>query len=103
MRCCIRDGGIFGVSFLISFSNGSFANHFPIGAVMEKGLTFRASIANIQKYWKNLLELLDKGSIDPTFLISHHMSLDRADDAYKVFDRKEHKALKIMLKPEHKV
>jgi len=80
-----------------------YANHFPIGAVMEKGITFRSGIANIQKYWKQLLELLEKGSIDPTFLISHHMSLDRADDAYRIFDRKEHKALKIMLKPEHKV
>lgn len=70
---------------------------------MEKGITFRASITNTQKYWKNLLELLDKGKIDPTFLISHHMSLDRADDAYTLFDKKEHNALKIMLKPEHKV
>lgn len=75
------------------------ANGFPIGAVMEKGLTISAGQTPVQKYWKKLLEHLEKGDIDPTFIITHTFPLEKAVDAYKMFDQKDDKVVKIILKP----
>jgi threonine dehydrogenase-like Zn-dependent dehydrogenase len=74
----------------------STANNFPIGALMEKGLTFRGSQVFVQKYWKELLGYIEQGKVDPTFVISHYMPLEKGDEAYKLFDKKE--TMKIILK-----
>jgi len=79
----------------------SLSNGFPIGAAMEKGLTMRGSQVYVQKYWKELLGHIESGKVDPTFVISHHMPLEKADEAYEMFDKKE--ALKIILKPSSTV
>jgi len=75
----------------------SYANHYPVGAQMMKGVTVRGSQVFVQKYWKQLLDIIDKGGVDPTFVITHTMPLDKATEAYKMFD--SHDALKIILKP----
>lgn len=75
------------------------ANHFPIGALMEKGLTIRSSQVPVQKYWKDLLQKIEKGEIDPTFLVSHVMPLEKAPEAYDMFDKKESDVMKVILKP----
>jgi len=77
-----------------------YANHFPIGALMEKGVTTRGSQVYVQKYWKNLLEIIESGKVDPTFLVTHQMDLNSAVDAYKIFDEKRDNVLKIVLKPK---
>ena len=74
-----------------------YANHFPIGALMEKGLTVRGSQVHVQRYWHDLLGRIDRGEFDPTFVISHRMPLDRAAEAYRLFDEKADNALKIVL------
>jgi len=91
----VKKGGI--VSIIGDYVG--FANHFPIGALMEKGLTVRGSQAPVHKYWKELLQLIEDGKVDPTFLISHRMDLNEASEAYKMFDEKQDEALKIVLKP----
>jgi len=91
----VKKGGV--VSIIGDYIG--FANHFPIGALMEKGLTMRGSQAPVHKYWKQLLELIESGKVDPTFLISHRMDLNEAAEAYRIFDEKEDEALKIVLKP----
>jgi len=75
------------------------ANHIPIGAFVQKGLTMRGGQGHVQKYWKEILEYIEKGVIDPRFIISHHLPLEDAAKAYKIFDRKEENCLKVMLKP----
>ncbi|HET6614243.1 MAG TPA: zinc-dependent alcohol dehydrogenase [Dehalococcoidia bacterium] len=73
-----------------------FANQFPVGALMEKGLTVRGGQVNVQRYWHNLLDLIRAGDIDPTFVITHRWPLERAPEAYRVFDKKEDGAVKFL-------
>ncbi len=89
----VRKGGtVYAVGDFIGF-----ANQFPIGAIMEKGLTLKGSQVPVQRYREPLLERIQQGEIDPTFLISHHMPLNRAAEAYRVFDQKDDGVVKIVL------
>jgi threonine dehydrogenase-like Zn-dependent dehydrogenase len=74
-------------------------NHFPIGAVMEKGLTLRSGQCHVQKYWKSLAALLARKEVDPSPIVSHKLPLSEAPRAYKLFDTKEDEAIKILLVP----
>jgi len=76
-----------------------FGNQFPIGALMEKGLTMRGSQVYVQKYWKTLMQYIQEGKFDPSFVISHTMPLNRASEAYHMFAHQESNAMKILLKP----
>jgi len=75
------------------------ANHFPVGVVMKKGLVITGSQVYVQKYWKMLLEKIEKKEIDTSFLVSKTLPLEQVADAYKQFDEKN-QVLKILLKPE---
>ncbi|KAJ1568783.1 hypothetical protein HK405_013875 [Cladochytrium tenue] len=67
------------------------ANGFPIGAVMEKGVTLRGTgQAPVQRYWRELLEKVRTGEFDPSFIVSHRFDLDEMALLYAAFDRKEH-------------
>ncbi len=44
-----------------------------------------------------VLDLMQAGKVDPTPLVTHHMKLDDASEAYEVYDRRE--ALKIVMEP----
>jgi threonine dehydrogenase-like Zn-dependent dehydrogenase len=76
-----------------------FANQFPIGALMEKGITTRSGQVQVQRLRRPVLERIQRGQIDPSFLITHHMPLDQAPEAYRMFDHKEPGVIKIALKP----
>lgn len=75
------------------------ANGFPIGAFMEKSLTMKGGQVPVQRYWKQLLEYIQKGEVDPTFVITNKMKLDEAPIAYRMFDEKEEGVIKILLSP----
>jgi threonine dehydrogenase-like Zn-dependent dehydrogenase len=92
---CVRKGGKIGVVGDY-FAN---ANQFPIGAFMEKGLSMSGGQSFTQKYWKQILEYLEKGQVDPTFLITHKLSLEDAVQAYKIFDEKKDNMIKVFLRP----
>jgi len=77
----------------------AYANHFPIGAFMEKGLSSAAGQTPCQKYWKNLLSIIEKGEFDPTFIITHVLPFEKAAEAYAMFDEKKDNVIKVMLKP----
>jgi len=68
-----------------------------MGIVWIKALTLKTGHANVIKHVDPVLERLASGALDPTPLVTHHMSLDDAADAYAVYDRRE--ALKIVLTP----
>jgi threonine dehydrogenase-like Zn-dependent dehydrogenase len=74
-------------------------NHFPIGMLFMKGITFRAGVVCVQKYWKMLLNLIIEGKIDLTRIITHTMPLSQAPEAYRMFDVEKNSTLKIILKP----
>lgn len=74
-----------------------YGNHFPIGALMEKGITVRSGQVHVQRYWKAVLEHMLSGKYDPSFIITHDLPLEKAAEAYRVFDRKEDGVVKVVL------
>jgi 2-desacetyl-2-hydroxyethyl bacteriochlorophyllide A dehydrogenase len=68
-----------------------------MGVVWIKALTLTSGHANVIKHLDRVLELIEAGELDPAPLVTHHMKLDEAPDAYRVYDNKE--ALKIVLTP----
>ena len=57
---------------------GGLADKFPIGALMEKGLTIKTGQTHVQRYSDRLLQMILDGEIDTTFLISHRLPLEEA-------------------------
>ena len=78
---------------------GVYAERIEVhmGIVWIKALTLKSGHANVIKHVDPVLERLASGELDPTPLVTHHMSLDQAPEAYEVYDRRE--ALKIVLTP----
>jgi threonine dehydrogenase-like Zn-dependent dehydrogenase len=79
---------------------GGFADKFPVGAFMEKGLTMKTGQTHVHRYLKPLLELIEQGKIDTTFLISHHAPLEQAAEMYKHWHDDQNEFTKIVLKTE---
>lgn len=68
-----------------------FIDTFPFGVAFGKGLTFKMGQTHVHAYAQKLLKFIEDGKIDPTFLISHRLSLDEAPKAYEIFrDKKDH-------------
>ena len=91
----VRKGGRVGVVGVYS----GYCNHLNIGAFMEKGLYMAAGQCPVQKYWKQLLEMVEEGVLKPEMVITHHMPLEEAAKAYKMFNEKEDGCMKVVLKP----
>jgi threonine dehydrogenase-like Zn-dependent dehydrogenase len=78
---------------------GGFMDKFPIGAVMNRGLTIKTGQCHVHRYLKPLLEHIEQGDIDPSFIVTHRMSLDDASDGYETFKHKQDECVKVVLKP----
>jgi threonine dehydrogenase-like Zn-dependent dehydrogenase len=78
---------------------GGLIDKFPIGAAFAKGLTFRMGQTHVPKYMQPLLERIQRGEIDPSFLITHRASIDDAPEAYKTFRYHEDDCIKVVLNP----
>jgi threonine dehydrogenase-like Zn-dependent dehydrogenase len=78
---------------------GAFLDKFPFGAAFAKGLTFKMGQTHVHKYLKQLLELVELDQIDPSFVITHRLSLDDAPEAYKTFKQHNDGCIKVVLKP----
>jgi threonine dehydrogenase-like Zn-dependent dehydrogenase len=78
---------------------GGLLDKIPIGAAFAKGLTLRMGQTHVHRYMRPLMALVEKGAIDPTFVVTHIVSLDDAPDAYELFKRKDDGCVKIVLKP----
>lgn len=76
-----------------------FLDKIPFGALFNKGLTLKAGQTHVQKYTQPLLDLIDSGKIDPSFVITHELPLSSAPEAYETFKQKEDGCIKVVLKP----
>lgn len=66
-----------------------FTNHFNIGALMEQGITLvGCGQAPVQKYWKELLEMVESGEVDPTIMLTHRIPIDDIDKGYKMQEKR---------------
>lgn len=78
---------------------GGFADKFPLGALMQKGLQIRTGQTHVQKYSRELLQRIMEGQIDTTFLISHRLSLEEAAEGYRNFHENQNEWTKVVLTP----
>jgi threonine dehydrogenase-like Zn-dependent dehydrogenase len=78
---------------------GGFTDKFPLGALMEKGLSIKSGQTHVQKYMPKLLEMILEGKLDTTFLISHKLNLEDAPRGYKMFKEQQNEVTKVVLKP----
>lgn len=94
INCC-RKGGTVSVPGVY----GGLADKFPIGAVFNKGLTLKSGQTHVQRYMQPLLQRVQKGEIDPSFVITHRLPLSEAPEAYGIFANKQDGCIKVVLKP----
>jgi len=78
---------------------GGFIDSVNMGAAFNKGLTFKMGQTHVQNYLEPLLEEIDNGRIDPSFVITHQLPLDQAPEAYRMFRDKQDGCIKVVLKP----
>ncbi|ORB74654.1 zinc-dependent alcohol dehydrogenase [Mycobacterium scrofulaceum] len=78
---------------------GGLMDKFPIGAVMNRSLTIKTGQCHVHRYMRPLLERIRKGDIDPTIIVSHHLTLDQAAHGYEIFKNKEDRCTKVILNP----
>jgi threonine dehydrogenase-like Zn-dependent dehydrogenase len=95
MMYVCRKGGTLSIMGVYS----GMVDKIPMGAAMNKALTMRMGQMFGQKYGRLGLERLERGEIDPSFLVTHTMSLDEAPKAYRMFKEKTDRCLRVLLKP----
>jgi threonine dehydrogenase-like Zn-dependent dehydrogenase len=71
----------------------------PFGSVMNRAITIKTGQTHVQRYMQPLLDRIQKGEIDPSFIITHTMKLDDAPEGYKIFRDKQDECIKVVLKP----
>jgi threonine dehydrogenase-like Zn-dependent dehydrogenase len=92
---CCRKGGTVSVPGVYI----GMLDKVPFGALMNKGLTLKSGQTHVQRYMPLLLEKIQSGAIDPSFVITHTVALDAAPAMYKTFRDKEDGCIKVVLKP----
>ena len=93
MAC--RNGGVVSVIGVY----GGFVDKFPLGAIMNRGLTIRAGQCHVHRYMRPLLERIERGEIDPASVITHRLPLDEVAKGYDMFLNKEDDCEKVVLTP----
>ena len=91
---CCRNGGTVSVIGVY----GGFVDKFPIGSLMQRSITIKSGQAHVQRYMAPLLQLIENGDIDPSFVVTHTMSLEDAPKAYDMFKNKKDGCIKVVLK-----
>jgi threonine dehydrogenase-like Zn-dependent dehydrogenase len=92
---CCRKGGTVSIPGVY----GGFSDKFPLGALMNKGLTIKTGQTHVHKYVSKLLDLIRAGRIDPSFVVTHRLPLSQASEAYAMFREKRDGCIKVVLDP----
>jgi threonine dehydrogenase-like Zn-dependent dehydrogenase len=92
---CVRKGGTLSIPGVYIGA----ADKIPVGTLMNKGITIRTGQTHVQRYLEPLLKKVVDGEIDPSFVITHTVPIDRAPEMYKTFRDKEDGCIKVVLKP----
>lgn len=90
-----RPGGIISIPGVY----GGLIDKIPFGAAMNKGLTFRMGQTHVNRWTDDLLKRIQEGQIDPSFVITHSVSLEQGPEMYKTFRDKHDGCIKVVLKP----
>ena len=92
---CCRKGG----SISVPGAYVGVPDKIPFGAFMNKGLTMKGGQTHMQRYMKPLLKLIEDGKIDPSFVITHKIPLEKAPEMYKTFRDKKDGCIKVVIQP----
>ena len=93
MAC--RKGGVVSVVGVY----GGFIDKMPMGAIVNKGLQLKSGQTHVHRYMQPLLEHIERGDIDPSYIISHRVALNDAPHAYQIFRDKADECRKVVMKP----
>jgi threonine dehydrogenase-like Zn-dependent dehydrogenase len=94
LHCC-RKGGTVSIPGVYA----GFIDKVPFGTAFGKGLTLRMGQTHVQKYLRLLLEKIERGEIDPSFVITHRTSLSDAPEMYRTFRDKSDECIKVVMRP----
>lgn len=94
IMCCRKAGTISIPGVYVGF-----LDKIPMGAAMNKGLTFRMGQTHTHRYMEPLLKVIEEGKIDPSFVITHRIGLADGPGAYRTFRDKEDGCIKVVMKP----
>jgi threonine dehydrogenase-like Zn-dependent dehydrogenase len=78
---------------------GGFLDKIPMGSAINRGLTFRMAQTPVQHYLPILMDRIEKGEIDPSFVITHRATLEEGPELYKTFRDKQDGCIKVVMKP----
>jgi threonine dehydrogenase-like Zn-dependent dehydrogenase len=90
-----RNGGIVSVIGVYA----GFVDKFPLGTVMNRGLTIRSGQCHVHRYMRPLLERIERGEIDASSVITHRLPLADVARGYEIFVNKEDNCEKVVLTP----
>jgi threonine dehydrogenase-like Zn-dependent dehydrogenase len=91
----VRKGGTLSIPGVY----GGVIDKVPFGAAFGKGITMKMGQTHMHRYMKPLLERIEKGQIDPSFIISHRITLDDAPGMYEIWRDKKDNVTKIVIDP----
>jgi threonine dehydrogenase-like Zn-dependent dehydrogenase len=91
----VRSGGHVSVAGVY----GGLVDKVPFGAVVNKALTIKSGQTHVQRYMQPLLQRIEKGEIDTSYIVTHTLPLDRAPEGYATFLAKAENCVKVVLKP----
>jgi threonine dehydrogenase-like Zn-dependent dehydrogenase len=92
---CVRKGGTFSVPGVYI----GFADKIPLGTLMNKGITIRTGQTHVPRYSQKLLAMIVEGKIDPGFVVTHRVPLEKGPEMYKTFRDKQDGCIKVVLQP----
>jgi threonine dehydrogenase-like Zn-dependent dehydrogenase len=92
---CCRKGGTLSIPGVYI----GFLDKIPFGAAMNKGLTMKMGQTHVQRYTTPLLRKIEDGTIDPSFVVTHRVSLEAGPEMYKTFRDKQDGCIKVVLTP----
>ena len=92
---CCRKGGTVSIPGVYI----GMVDKMPMGAAMNKGLTLKMGQTHVPHYHHKLLERIEAGEIDPSFVVTHRRPFEDGPELYKTFRDKEDGCVKVVLKP----
>ena len=92
---CCRPGGTISVPGVYL----GFVDKIPMGSYMNKALTMKTGQTHVPRFHDELLRRVEAGEIDPSFVITHTVPIDKGPEMYKTFRDKEDGCIKVVLKP----
>ena len=94
LHCC-RKGGTVSIPGVYA----GFIDKVPFGTAFGKGLTLKMGQTHVHRYTQLLLDKIERDEIDPSFIITHQVTLDDAPEMYRTFRDKQDECIKVVMRP----